>query len=71
MASYSTGMHHAEAEWELAGRAQGSLPDRIHLQIRQASESNTQGLPNYPQLLIGAEEAAPSWDKAEGQHLGG
>lgn len=38
MASSSTGMHHAEAEWELVGRAQGSLPDRIHLQIRQAAE---------------------------------
>lgn len=69
MASYSTGMYHAEAEWELAGRAQGSLPDRIHLQIRQAGEIKHQRSP-YPQLLVelrrqhlpGMKQRANTWD---------
>lgn len=52
MASYSIGMHHAEAGWELAGRAQGSLSYRIHPKLGRQVGSNTKGLPNYPQLLV-------------------
>lgn len=78
MASYSTGMHHAEAEWELARRAQGSLPtqDSPSNQAGRQVRSNINGLPNYPQLLVelrkqqllGMKQRANTW---EGKRLAG